>query len=295
MDVPPPPLDFNPMRYPLAMSELRYISGESAWSGHIPFALALIEMARPRTFVELGTHWGDSYLAFCQAVAQLALGTRCAAVDTWLGDAHTRPYSDAVFQRVRNFHDPAYGAFSKLMRMTFDEAVKQFPDNSIDLLHIDGLHTYEAVRHDFETWLPKLSEQGVVLFHDTAAKYPGFGVWQLWAELENKYPSFQFLHESGLGVLAVGKEPPAAVMEFLDVARRNEEQVRGYFTALGGRWMMLSILMRTAAPLRAARKIVNDWRGRTGRPVQQVNDHPQPLAYGTYTDIQELLGQFQPK
>src|SRR4051812_14942912 len=96
---PPPPPAFNPLNYPLALSELRYFSGDSAWTGHIPFAMALIDMIRPRTLVELGTHCGDSYCAFCQAIAHLKLPTRCTAVDTWRGDAHSGPYSDRVLQR----------------------------------------------------------------------------------------------------------------------------------------------------------------------------------------------------
>lgn len=180
----------------------------SAWLSHAPFGFWLVEALRPRVFVELGTYSGFSYLTLCQAVARLEIPSVGYAVDTWEGDEHTGFYGEDVFADLLAYHDPRYSAFSRLVRTTFDDALTHFEDGSIDLLHIDGLHTYESVRHDYDTWLPKLSEHAVVLFHDTNVRERDFGVHRLWAELREDHVGFEFHHGHGLGVLAVGHLPP---------------------------------------------------------------------------------------
>lgn len=204
-----------------------------SWHRHIPFACAIVHMLKPAVLVELGTHRGDSYSAFCQAVVQQKLPTRCYAVDTWQGDAHAGEYGDEVYDDLRQWHDVRYSEFSSLLRMTFDQALEHFVDGSVDLLHIDGLHTYDAVKHDFDSWLPKLSDRAVVLFHDTNVRYDDFAVWQLWAELAQRYPAFEFPYGFGLGVLAVGRNVPAEVLEFLRFANAHPQTVINYFHRQG--------------------------------------------------------------
>lgn len=195
-----------------------------SWAGHIPVAMLLVDLVRPRLLVELGTYCGNSYNAFCQAVDSLELTTRCYAVDTWEGDRQAGRYDSQVYDSLRAYQESRYGHFSTLLKMTFDEALSRFEPNSIDLLHIDGLHTYEAVRHDFETWQPKLSDRAVVLFHDTAVRQADFGVWKFWQELRTHYPSLEFPHCNGLGVLAVGRYTPPSLLELINLegpARRG--------------------------------------------------------------------------
>ena len=136
----------------------------------------------------------------------LDLPTRCLAVDTWQGDEHAGSYGEDVYESAaRLSRSHAYGAFSRLLRMTFDEARRHFADGSIDLLHIDGLHTYDAVAQDFETWLPKLSRprRRPVPRHASCANANsacgGCGT-KLRAELRRSSSSTAH----GLGVLLVG-------------------------------------------------------------------------------------------
>lgn len=204
-----------------------------SWHRHIPFSFCLLDMLKPAVLVELGTHRGDSYSAFCQGVTAQQLPTRCYAVDTWQGDSQAGHYDDSVYQDLCQWHEPRFAHFSSLLRMTFDQALEHFADGTVDLLHIDGLHTYEAVKHDFESWLPKLSERAVVLFHDTNVHYGDFAVWQLWGELQERYPSFEFPFGFGLGVLAVGSQVPEAVLEFLQHARSQPAEVTEYFYRQG--------------------------------------------------------------
>lgn len=225
---------FNPSDFPATFQQPDRLVQPGAWVQHIPFAMYLVSALKPGVIVELGTHTGNSYCAFCQTVKSQGIDCRCYAVDTWQGDPHAGFYGDDIYNDLRSYHDPLYSPFSQMIRSTFDEAVAGFTDHSIDLLHIDGLHTYEAVRHDFLTWLPKVRNGGIVLFHDTYERQSDFGVWKLWEELMPKYPSFEFLHGHGLGVLAVGTPYPAALKVFFE--QPDEAlRIREFFSLYGAR------------------------------------------------------------
>ena len=191
------------------------------WVEHIPFAFFLLEMLKPNIFVELGVHTGNSYFSFCQAVKKIGCGTRCFGIDSWKGDKHSGFYDKRTYEDVLNYNQKNYANFSVLLKKYFDDASADFKEQSIDLLHIDGMHTYEAVKHDFETWLPKMSKKGVVILHDTVTRLNDFGVWRLWDELQNKYPSFNFTHNYGLGVLAVGNNVDEKFLESMDMLKNS--------------------------------------------------------------------------
>ncbi len=208
-----------------------------SWLEHTPFAFWIVDALRPSVFVELGCQTGNSYSSFAQAVRTLGLSTACYAVDTWRGDEHSGFFDEQVFEEWSAYHDQRFAAFSQLVRATFDDTVGHFADGSIDLLHIDGYHTFDAVSHDFETWQPKMSSRAVVLCHDINVRERDFGAWRLWERLRAEYPSFEFLQGHGLGVLGVGHDPPEPLKWLFSLRANSSETtdlVRLFFSHLGG-------------------------------------------------------------
>ncbi|MFA0922746.1 class I SAM-dependent methyltransferase [Xanthomonas fragariae] len=265
----------------------------SAWLGHVPFASWLVEQLRPRSIVELGTHSGASFLAFCQAVEEQELTSRVFAVDSWEGDEHAGFYGDDIYNELRGYQQRNYPGISEMLRMRFNEALEYFADDSIDLLHIDGLHTYEAVREDFETWLPKLTSCGVVLFHDTCVRERGFGVWQYWAEISQQYPAFEFTHTYGLGVLLVGEQRNPALLELADTASAGAfAPINRLFDVLGRNVKNIEELERVYAGLADARGQVMHLT-QQGQMQQQHVQHLEQQAQQLQQQFQQLEQQAQ--
>ncbi|HVS71013.1 MAG TPA: class I SAM-dependent methyltransferase [Phycisphaerae bacterium] len=271
---------FNLADFPAAAEPPLHLTRNSAWIYHLPMLPVLLQLLQPRSLVELGTFRGDSYMGICQAVSRLNLPTRCTAIDTWQGDDHAGRYGPAILAELRAAHDPLYASFSTLLQATFDAASPAFPDASIDLLHIDGLHTFDAVRHDYLTWLPKTSDRAVILFHDTAIKDRGFGVFRLWDQLAaSGKPSFNVPYGCGLGILAAGKNVPQPFLDFLADLNAHPTQILPLFHALGQRNEALRDLHNATAALHNIQAIVNQWRSLTAQPCR--NPLPTPGAPAT--------------
>lgn len=207
----------------------------SAWHEHIPFAFWIMQAHRPRVVVELGVHYGVSYFAFCQAAGRLGLDASLYGIDTFKGDAHSGTYDGTVYEQVKKHNDSHYAGFSSIVRSTFEDALHHFQNGSIDLLHIDGMHTFDAVRADFDSWSQKLSPRAVVLMHDTNVRERGFGVAKMFQDLCSRYPHFEFIHGHGLGVLGIGKDQSVQMQHLFTLSKNELERhlVRETFASLG--------------------------------------------------------------
>ena len=172
------------------------------WEGHRDFAYDLLHFVRPARLVELGSQYGCSLFTFCQAVRDFKLDTEINAVDMWSGDIGAEMSGEEVYALVQKTAATYYPEVNlHLFQMRFDQALPEFADESIDILHIDGGHTFEDVERDFTTWLPKLKENGIVLFHDVYSPIDQ-GSCDHWEKTRKEYDCyFDFTHSCGLGVL----------------------------------------------------------------------------------------------
>lgn len=168
----------------------------TAWMGHRNFAEWLVRFVNPKVTVDLGVDYGFS--TFCFALPRIG---HVYGIDNFVGD-------DFIVKGDPNKYEYVMMKREKLhlqdnltfIKGDFDEVAKTW-DKTIDVLHIDGSHHYEDVKRDFETWSKFLSDEAIILFHDTAIEnYDGkeYGVKKFFEELD--LPKFNIEHSFGLGV-----------------------------------------------------------------------------------------------
>lgn len=164
----------------------------TGWKDHITFAQWIVKRKNPEVIVDLGVDWG--YSTFCFALPKI--GT-VYGIDSFEGDDHAgiRNTYNYVLDRQRELKLENIS----FIKGYFDEVAKNW-NKPIDILHIDGFHTYQAVKHDYKTWSKFVKDDGIILFHDTWVFGGGFGVHKLFQEI--KLPKTNFKSSHGLGVVS---------------------------------------------------------------------------------------------
>lgn len=78
---------------------------------------------------------------------------------------------------------------------TLKKLKKILKDKLIDVLFIDGDHSYEGVKKDFEMYHPLVKTGGIIAFHDIVVHPPDINcnVNKFWNEIKHKYESKEFV------------------------------------------------------------------------------------------------------
>lgn len=164
----------------------------SAWTGHRKFAEFLVDKMKPNVIVELGVDYGFSSFVFANALKNQ--NGIIYGIDLFEGDIHTgiRNTYNSVLNNIKNHNLTKI----KIIVGDFTEVSKTW-NLPINILHIDGLHTYEAVKNDYENWSKFVEKDGIIIFHDVVAFEE---VANFFKEVSGWYKLF-FTHSAGLGIL----------------------------------------------------------------------------------------------
>jgi predicted O-methyltransferase YrrM len=137
--------------------------------GELLYALA-VRSTGAGAIVEIGSWKGKSSIWLGHG-SKAGRGGPVFAVDPHIGWPGLEGYGTYVSLDAfrANIHRAGVGDVVVPLVMTSAAAAASF-DRPVELVFIDGDHTYEATKSDFELWFPRVVEGGTMAFHDTVGK-----------------------------------------------------------------------------------------------------------------------------
>jgi len=124
------------------------------------YKLAL-SLPKNSVFVEIGSYLGASSTFLASAAREKNSILYC--VDTWGNDAMSEGKKDTFNEFMKNTQ--RFRSVMIPLRGLSEEVAKTF-NKKINLLFIDGDHSYKGVKKDVDSWFPRLKNKAIVIFHD---------------------------------------------------------------------------------------------------------------------------------
>jgi predicted O-methyltransferase YrrM len=169
----------------------------------------ILEQRDLKNVCEIGSFKGGTLFIWCQL----------AAVDAQIVsiDLHGSPFGGDYIERTlplfQSFRKPSQqlvclrgDSHDPEMRRGLEEHLRK---EKLDFLFIDGDHTYDGVKRDFEEFSPYVKEGGIIAFHDIMprSEHPEIQVNKFWLEIKKQWPYQEFIESDasrrtiGIGVL----------------------------------------------------------------------------------------------
>lgn len=160
---------------------------------------------RPKNILEIGTAKGGTLFVFCRISLPNAtiisidlpggpFGGGYPIYRTLLYRAFVKPGQRIHLIRADS-HDPR----------TLEKVKEVLKGELLDVLFIDGDHTYEGVKRDFEMYSPLVKRGGIIAFHDIVSGPPENvgGVPKFWNEIKHGYDYLEIVKDwtqNGYGI-----------------------------------------------------------------------------------------------
>src|SRR3990167_4155332 len=124
-------------------------------------------------FVEIGTYMGGTIGRLASKIKEKKIHPLIYCVDKWICDDIAEGH-----RKMHNTYDHFYEKFIdnmtkigvldliRCLKMDSIEASKEFKDQSIDFIFIDGCHSYPYVKNELIVWLPKMKPNSILCGHD---------------------------------------------------------------------------------------------------------------------------------
>lgn len=129
--------------------------------------------------VDLGTYRGRSAITLSLHARHVVTIDLFEDITTHDNDELKQAYD--FYGKDRSVYNNVYNDVKKQLSLysnievvkgiTYDEA-KNFADESVDLVFIDGDHSYVGVKKDFDSWISKVKVGGYIIFHDYSDLFP---------------------------------------------------------------------------------------------------------------------------
>jgi len=169
----------------------------------------LLKKMKPHTVMEIGTASGGTLFLLCNVANPEA---KIISIDLSGGHFGGESYPD--------WKIPVYKSFKKntqeihLLRSdshhpdTKNKVLKLLDKSKVDFLLIDGDHTYEGIKKDFEMYSNLISSNGIIAFHDInfGPEENVGGVPKFWNEIKSNFLSVEIVDNPrntsyGIGLL----------------------------------------------------------------------------------------------